>query len=62
MFFTFQTQMKYDPCQLDRTISNIKYWLGKYYIRMGLTPLPKVRVCRDFSNRSAPRDAYVINE
>ena len=33
---------------LDRAISNIKYPLGKYYVRMGLTPLPKVRVCRDF--------------
>ena len=32
----------------DRTISNIKYGLGKYYVRMGLTPLPKVGVCRDF--------------
>ena len=31
---------------------------------MGLTlPLPKVRVCRDFSNPpSLPRDPYVINE
>ena len=30
-------------------ISNIKYWLGKYYVRIGLTPpLPKERVCRDF--------------
>ena len=25
---------------LDRAISNIKYRLGKYYVRMGLTPLP----------------------
>ena len=34
----------------DRAISNIKYRLGKYYVRMGLAlPLPKVRVCRDFS-------------
>ena len=23
---------------LDRAISNIKYRLGKYYVRMGLTP------------------------
>ena len=36
---------------LDRAICNTKYRLGKYYLRMGLTPsLPKVRVCRDFSN------------
>ena len=48
---------------VDRAISNIKYRLGKYYVRMGLTPFPpKVRVCRDFSNPSPPRDAYVINE
>jgi hypothetical protein len=39
---------------LDRPISNIKYRLGKYYVRMDLTPLPKVRVCRDFSNPSPP--------
>ena len=25
---------------LGRAISNIKYQLGKYYLRMGLTPLP----------------------
>ena len=52
--FTFQTQMKYDQCQtLDRAISNIKYRLRKYYVRMGLTlPLPELRVCRDFSNTS----------
>ena len=49
---------------LDRAIPNIKYRLGNYYIRMGLTPLlPKVRVSRDFSNSPPlPRDAYVINE
>ena len=48
---------------LDRAISNIKYRLVKYYVRMGLTPLSKVRVCRDFSNPpSRPRDPYVINE
>jgi hypothetical protein len=47
---------------LDRAISNIKYRLGKYYVRMGLTPHPKVRVCRDFSNPSLPQDSYVINE
>ena len=34
---------------LDPAISNIKYRLGKCYVRMGLTPL-KVRVCIDFSN------------
>ena len=34
---------------LDRAISNIKYRPGKYYVRIGWTPLPKVRVCRDFS-------------
>ena len=34
---------------LDRAISDIKYLLGKYYVRMGMTS-PKVRVCRDFSN------------
>ena len=44
----------------DRAISNIKYRLGKYYVRMVLTPPPKVIVCRDFSNPS--RDPYVINE
>ena len=48
---------------LDRVISNIKYRLGKYYIRMGLTPpFPKVRVCRDFFQPLPPRDPYVINE
>ena len=49
---------------LDRAISNIKYRLGKYYVRKGLTPSlpPKVRLCRDFSNPSPPRDPYVINE
>ena len=26
---------------LDRAISNRKYRLGKYYIRMGLTPPPQ---------------------
>ena len=35
---------------IDRAISNIKYRLGKYYVRMGLNVLPKVRVCRNFSN------------
>ena len=39
---------------LDRTIYNIKYRLGNYYVRMGLTPLPKVRVYRDFSNPPPP--------
>ena len=30
---------------------------------MGLTPLPKVRVCRDFFEPfPLPRDPYVINE
>ena len=48
---------------LDRAISNIKYRLGEYYVRMGLTPLPTVRVCRDFSRLPPlPRDPYVINE
>ena len=48
--------------KLDRAISNIKYRLGKYYVRMGLTLYPpKVRVCRHFSN-TPPRDPYVINE
>ena len=49
---------------LDRTISNIKYRLVKYYVRMGLTPHPpKIRVFRDFSNPPLfPRDPYVINE
>ena len=36
--------------QIDRAISNIKYRFGKFNVRMGLSPLPKVRVCRDFSN------------
>ena len=47
---------------LDRAISNIKYPFGKYYVRIGLTPLSKVRVCRDFSNPVLPRGPYVINE
>ena len=48
---------------LDRAIYNIKYRLGKYYVRMGLTPPPaKVRVIRDFSKPPLPRDPYVINE
>ena len=34
---------------LDRAISNIKYRLGKYYVRMGLTPSPH-------------RDPCVLNE
>ena len=34
----------------DRAIFNIAYRLGKYYVRMGLTPPPNVRVCRNFSN------------
>ena len=44
---------------LDRAISNIKYRLGKYYVR---PPPPKVRVCRDFSSPPLPSDPYVINE
>jgi hypothetical protein len=47
---------------LERAISNIKYRLGKYYVRMGLTPSPEVRVSRDFSKGSLPQDPYVINE
>ena len=47
---------------LDRAISNIKYRLWKYYVRMSLTPLPKARVCRDFSNPPLPRNPYVINK
>ena len=31
----------------DRAISNIKYRLGKYYVRMGLTP-PHVRIRKIF--------------
>ena len=46
---------------LDRAISNINYRLGKYYVRMSLTPPPQVRVFRDFSNPFPPRDPYVIN-
>ena len=46
---------------LDRAISNIKYQLGKYYVRMRLTP-PQVRVCRDFPNPFPHRDPYIINE
>ena len=46
---------------LDCAISKIKYRLGKYYVRMGLTPL-QVRVCRDVSNPLLLRDTYVINE
>ena len=47
---------------LDRAISNITYRLGKYYVRMGLTPLPKVRrVCR-FFQPPPPSEPYVTNE
>ena len=46
----------------DRAISNIKYRLGKYYVTMGLTLSPQVRICRDFSNPPLPRDPYVVNE
>ena len=35
---------------LDRAFLNIKYRLGKYYVRMGLTLPPKVRICIDFSD------------
>ena len=45
---------------LDRAISNIKFRLGKYYVRKGFDPLSKV--CRDFSKPPLPRDPYVINE
>ena len=47
---------------LDRVISNIKYRLGKYYVKMGLTLLSKVGVSRDFSNPPLSRDPYVIND
>ena len=48
---------------LDHAISNIIYRLGKYYVRIDLNPLPKVRVCRDiFPTLPLPRDPYVINE
>ena len=39
---------------LDRAISNIKYRLEKYYVKMGLTPSPQVRVCGDYSNPPTP--------
>ena len=38
-FFAIQVQIPDQP--LDRAISSIKYRLGKYYLRMGLTPSPK---------------------
>ena len=48
---------------LERGIYNVKYRLGEYYVRMSLTLLPKVRVCRHFSNSlPIPLDLYVINE
>ena len=50
---------------VDCAISNIKYRLGEYYVRMGLTPSPprKGRVSRDFFNPSpTPRDPNVMNE
>ena len=52
------------PAKPLGAISNIKYRLGKYYLRIGLSPLhPKVRVRRNFSNLpSLPRDPCVINE
>ena len=34
--------MKYDPAKpLDRSISNLKYQFGNYYVRLGLTPPPQ---------------------
>ena len=47
--------------QLDRSISNIKYRLGKYYVRMGLTP-PQNKNMKRFFQPLPPRDPYVINE
>ena len=46
---------------LDRAIYNIKYRLGKYYVRMGLTP-PKLEYVEIFQTPPSPRDPYVINE
>ena len=40
---------------LDRAISNIKYQVGKYYVRMGLS-------MERFFQPSPPQDPYVINE
>ena len=37
-----------------QAISDMKYPFGKYNVRMGLTPPPKVRVYRDFSNLPPP--------
>ena len=45
---------------LDRAIYNIKYRRGKYYVRIYLTTLLKIRICRDFSQPSPYRDLYVI--
>ena len=47
---------------LDRAISNIKYRLGKYYVRMGLTPFPQKEYVEIFPTPPLPRDPYVINE
>ena len=47
---------------LARAISNIKYRLIKYYVRMRLTPPPQVRVCRNFPTPPLSRDPYAINE
>ena len=46
---------------LDRAISNIKYRLGKFYVRMDFTPPPKVRVCSDFSNPPSPPSGPLLN-
>ena len=46
---------------LNRVISNIKYRLGKYYVRMGLTPSLKYEHVEIFPT-PLPQDPYVINE
>ena len=47
---------------LDRAIFNIKQRLGKYYVRMGLTPLPQSKSMQRFFQPLLPRDPYVNNE
>ena len=48
---------------LDRMISNIKYILGKYYVRMGLTPAPPQSMYVEiFPTSPLPRDPYLIKE
>ena len=47
---------------LDRAIYNIKYQLGKYYVRIGLTPPPKYEYVDIFPTPPLLREPYVINK